>query len=92
VVTTIRRGTSGAPASHDDGDAFLVDDDADLEWCCGGRRADEHRHVGVVGLERSPVMSKCVQHVVVGDTVLAGAPIDVHEVMLRRQGPIVNRC
>ena len=37
-----------------------------------------HRHVGVVGLEGSPMMSQGVEHVVVGDTVLAGARLDVH--------------
>ena len=34
--------------------------------------------VGIVGLETSPVMSECMQHVVIGDTVLAGAGLDVH--------------
>ena len=63
----------------DDRDAIVVNHDADLERSRRHRRPDEHRHVRVVGLERSPVMSNCVQHVVVGDTVLAGAGFDVYQ-------------
>jgi hypothetical protein len=45
--------------------------------------ADEHRDRRVVGLERTPVVAACVAHIVVSDTVLAGARLDVHLSRLR---------
>ena len=54
--------------------------------------ADEHRHVGIVGLEASPVVSQRVEHVVIGDNVLAGARLDVHPVRLRIGLRVVNIC
>jgi hypothetical protein len=38
------------------------------------------------------VVSQCVEHVVIGDTVLADARLDVHLVRLRTGLPIVNIC
>jgi hypothetical protein len=67
----------------DDRNAIGVVDDAHLQRFTVGGWTDEHGDVGIVGLEASPVVSKCVEHVVVGDTVLAGARLDVHSVRLR---------
>jgi hypothetical protein len=47
---------------------------------------------GFVGLECSPVVSKCVEHVVVSDTVLGGARLDVNPPRPRRPGRIVDIC
>jgi hypothetical protein len=74
----------------DDRDTIGVIDHTDLQRLAVGGRTDEHRDVGVVGLEASPVVSECVEHVVVGDTVLAGARLDVHHVTLRNGPPAVN--
>jgi hypothetical protein len=92
MMTTIRRGTSDARAFVNDCHTLVVRDHTHLERCRVRRRTDERRHVGIVGLERSPVMSKSVQHVFVGDTVLAGARSDVHEDTQRGPNLFVNRC
>jgi hypothetical protein len=76
----------------DDGDAICVIDDADLQGLAVRRRSDEHRDVGIVGLEASSVVSQCMEDVVVGDTVRAGARLDVHPVRLRIGRRIVNIC
>ena len=76
----------------DDRDAVGVIDDADLQRLAGRRGSDEHRDVGIVGFEASPVVSQCVEHVVIGDTVLTGARLDVHWVRLRVGLSIVNIC
>ena len=55
-------------------------------------RSDEHRDVGIIGLEAAPVVSQFVEHVVIGDTVLAGARLDVHPARLRIGPPDVNMC
>ena len=71
---------------------FVVGDHADLDRFGAGGGADEHRDSVVVGLESSPMMSKCVQHVVVADTVLPGARLDVQADSLRNRTIIVNTC
>jgi hypothetical protein len=38
------------------------------------------------------VVSNCMQHVIVGDAVLAGCRLDVHRHSLRRGELIVNTC
>ena len=76
----------------DDRNALGVIDDADLQRLAARGRSDEHRDVGIVGLEASPVVSQCMEHVVIGDTVLAGARLDVHLVRLRIGPRIVNIC
>jgi hypothetical protein len=48
--------------------------------------ADEHCDRRVVGLERTPVVAAYVAHIVVSDTVLAGARLDVHLSRLRGEG------
>jgi hypothetical protein len=53
---------------------------------------DEHRHVGIVGLECSPAVSKCVQHVVIDDTVLAGARLEFPWLRRWQVAKIVNMC
>ena len=58
--------------------SIVVGDDGDLQRIGARRRTDEHRDRVVVGLEGSPVMSEGMEHVVIGDTVLAGARLDVH--------------
>jgi hypothetical protein len=74
----------------DDRDAIGIIDDADLQRLAVRGRSDEHGDVGIVGLEASPVVSQCVEHVVIGDTVLAGTRLDVHSVRLRSGTLIVN--
>ena len=76
----------------DDRLTVVVDDDTYLQRLASPRGADKHRDRRVVGLERSPVMSKSVQHVLVVDTVLAGTWIDVHHVTLGRRLSCVNIC
>jgi hypothetical protein len=76
----------------DDRDAIGIVDDADFQRLSVRGRSDEHRDVGIIGLEASPVVSECVKHVVIGDTVLAGARLDVHLVMLRIRLIFVNTC
>lgn len=76
----------------DDRNTIGVIDHTDLQRLAFGRRTDEHRDVGIIGLEASPVMSECMEHVVIGDTVLAGARLDVHDVTLRSEPSIVNIC
>jgi len=72
--------------------AFVIGDHPNLERLGNGRWTDEHRDRIVVGLEGSPMMSKCVQHVVVADTVLAGARLDVHANSARIRTSAVNIC
>lgn len=74
----------------DDRDTLGVVDDTNLQWPTGCGWSDEHRDVGIIGFEASPVVSECVEHVVIGDTVLAGARLDVHFVRLRVGSPLVN--
>jgi hypothetical protein len=76
----------------DDRYAVVIIDNTNLERFTVRGRSDEHRDVGVVGFEASPVVSQCVEHVVVGDTVLAGARLDVHLLRLRTGTRIVNIC
>ena len=67
----------------DDRDTVSIIDHSDLQRLAGRGRSDEHRDVGIIGVEASPVVSQCMEHVVVRDTVLAGARLDVHPVRLR---------
>jgi hypothetical protein len=76
----------------DDRDAIGIIDDADLQGLAVRGRSDEHRDVGIVGLEAAQVVSQYVEHVVIGDTVLADARLDVHPVRLRIGPRIVNIC
>jgi hypothetical protein len=76
----------------DDRNTIVVIDNSDLHRLGIGRRPDEHRDVWVISLERSPVVSECMQHVVIRDTVLAGARLDVHELSLRSELTVVNIC
>ena len=56
----------------DDGHALVVFDDANLQRFTGTGRPDEHRDRLVVGVKCSPVMSNCVEHVIVVDAMLSG--------------------
>jgi hypothetical protein len=76
----------------DDRNTIGVIDDADLHGLAARGGSDEHGDVGIVGLEASPVVSQCMEHVVIGDTVLAGARPDVHPFRLRIGPPVVNIC
>jgi len=76
----------------DDCGAIGIIDNANLQRLTVRRRSDEHRDGGIIRLEASPVVSECVEHVVIGDTVLAGARLDVHLVRLRTGLEIVNIC
>jgi hypothetical protein len=76
----------------DDRNTVGIIDNTNLERLTVRGWSNEHRDVGVIGLEASPVVSQCVEHVVIGDIVLAGARIDVHSVRLRIRSPIVNIC
>jgi len=72
--------------------SIVVGDDTDLKRICARRRTDEHRDRVIVGLEGLPVMSQGVEHVVVGDTVLAGARLDVHLTSVTTNRTTVNTC
>ena len=74
----------------DDRDTVGIIDNTNLQRLTVRGRSDEHRDVGIIGLEASPVVSKCMEHVVFGDTVLAGARLDVHSIRLRIGRRIVN--
>jgi hypothetical protein len=76
----------------DDCDAVGIIDNTNLQRLTGRGRSDEHRDGRVIGLEASPVVSQCMEHVVLGDTVRAGARLDVHPVRLRIGRRIVNNC
>jgi hypothetical protein len=76
----------------DDRNTIGVVDNADLQRLTVRGRSDEHRDVGIIGVESSPVVSQRMEHVVIGDTVLAGARLDVHSVRLRIRLRIVNIC
>ena len=76
----------------DDRDAISIIDDTDFQRLSIRGRSNEHRDVGIIGLESSPVVSECVEHVVIGDTVLAGARLDVHPFRLRTKSFTVNIC
>ena len=58
----------------------------------GPGRTDEHGDGGIVSLERSPVVSNCVEHVLLVDAVLAGCRLDVHVRSLRLRQDLVNIC
>jgi hypothetical protein len=75
-----------------DRDVVGVIDNTDLQRFTVRGRSDEHRDVGIIGLEASPVVSQCMEHVVIGDTVLASARLDVHLLRLRIAPPVVNMC
>ena len=74
------------------GDALIVLDNTNLQRLTSSGRADEHGDGWIVGLEGSPMVSNCVQHVVVGDSVLAGCRLDVHNSSLERLPHAVNIC
>lgn len=76
----------------DDRNTVDVIDDADLQGLAARGRSDEHGDVGIIGFEASPVVSQCMEHVVIGDTALAGARLDVHRVRLRIGLRIINIC
>ena len=76
----------------DDRNTVGVIDNTDLQRLTVRGRSDEHGDVGIIGFEASPVVSQCMEHVVIGDTALAGARLDVHPVRLRIGLPIVNIC
>ena len=76
----------------DDRNAIGIVDDTDFQRLTIRRWSDEHRDVRIISLEASPVVSECMQHVVVGDTVLASARLDVHPPRLRTKRVHVNIC
>ena len=76
----------------DDRDAIGVIDNADLQRLAARGRSDEHRDIGIVSLEASPVVSQCREHVVIGDTVLAGVRLHDHPIRLCTGPPVVNMC
>jgi hypothetical protein len=76
----------------DDRNAVGVIDNANLQRLTVRSWSDEHRDAGIICLEASPVVSQCVEHVVIGDTVLACARLDVHLLRLRIGSSFVNMC
>lgn len=75
-----------------DRNSICIVDDPDFKWLSVRGWSDEHRDVRIVGLESSPVVSKCVEHVAVGDTVLAGTRLDVHPPRIGTRTTSVNMC
>ena len=76
----------------DDRNAVGIIYDTNLKRFTVRLRSDEHRDVGIIGLESSPVVSWCMEHVVIEDTVLAGARVDVPSAKLCTGLLIVNIC
>ena len=76
----------------DDRDAIGIIDDTQFQRLTGRGWSNEHRDVGIVSLEPSPVVPECMKQVVIGDTVLVGARLDVHSLRLRTEPPDVNMC
>lgn len=76
----------------EDRDAVGIIDNTNLQRLTVRGWSNEHRDVGIVRLEASPVVSECVEHVVIGDIVLAGARLDVHLLRLRTEQKNVNMC
>ena len=76
----------------DHGHALIILNHADLQRFADRGRPDEHCDCRMVGFECSPVMSKCVEHVIVCDAVLAGCGLDVHSHSVRSSEEIVNIC
>jgi hypothetical protein len=76
----------------DDRNTIGVIDNTDLQRLTLRGRSDEHRDVGIIGFEASPVVSQSMEHVVIGDIVLAGARLDVHPSRLPIGPPVVNIC
>ena len=72
--------------------SICIVDDPDFKWHSIRGWSDEYCDVRIVGLESSPVVSKCVEHVVIGDTVLASARLDVHPFTLGTRMTVVNIC
>ena len=66
-----------------DRNAVGIIDNTNLQRLAVRGRFDGHRDVGIVSFEASRVVSECMKHVVIGDTVLASARLDVHLVRLR---------
>lgn len=64
------------------GKSFIVVGDSNLERLAGSRWADLHRDGRVVGFERPPMVAHGMEHVIVRDTVLAGACFDAHSFAL----------
>ena len=62
--------------NHDS--VIAVNHNPNFQWVSIECGADVHGDRRIFGLERPPVISIRVDHVVVGDTVLAGARLDVH--------------
>lgn len=73
-------------------DTVVIDDHSDFQRIASPRGPDEHRHVRIVCFEGSPVVSNCVQHVVIVDAVPAGCRLDVHPASVRTNLQIVNMC
>jgi|CXWL01.1.fsa_nt_gi hypothetical protein len=76
----------------DDRFAFVIENDSNLERRAVSTWSNEHRHRRVVGREGSPVVSVGVDHVVIRDTVLSSARLDVHFDTLQDFTDPVNRC
>ena len=76
----------------DNRDTLGIIDDTHLERLPVRGRADEHRGAGIARLEASPLVSKSMQHAVVGDIVLAGARLDVHLDTVKLLAHVVNIC
>ena len=69
---------------------LIVSDHADLQRAGAERRSDEHRDRWIIGLERPPVVANRVHHVVVGNTVVASARLDVHLEIVPTEAAAVN--
>lgn len=61
------------------GSPLIIGDDTNLQWRTSGRRANQHHDCRVICFECPPMVSQCVNHVFIGDTVFACARLDVHQ-------------
>ena len=76
----------------DERNALVIIDDTNFQRLTVRGWSDEHRDGGIVSFEAAPVVSECVEHVVLGDAVLAGARLDVHIARLYARHRFVNTC
>lgn len=70
-----------------DRDSLFIGHDADLERLCRQRWANEQGDGRIVCLERLPVMSPRVKHVLVVYPVLTGARFNIHGIKVSGESP-----
>ncbi len=57
---------------------LIIADDPNLKRLRRPRRADIDHHVWIIRIVGPPVVSNCMQHVIIEDTVFSSTSFDVH--------------